>query len=110
MGDEAYALSMQYDDYFISSTEFVNDIKSEMRTSATVYAFNKKKKVGEQCQCAGPMCNKRFIKKSYQQAFCRTKCKDQFWNRIKFWKDEDKVQALCNHIDSINYGSDHDDN
>lgn len=45
------------------------------------YKMNKRAKVGTKIVCAGPKCSKRFIKKSYQQCFCCTKHKDQFWNR-----------------------------
>ncbi len=45
------------------------------------YLKNRKAKVGEKIECAGPLCKKKFIKKSYQQCFCCTKHKDQFWNR-----------------------------
>lgn len=45
------------------------------------YLKNKKAKVGTQITCAGPLCNKHFKKVQYAQAFCCSKCKDQFWNR-----------------------------
>lgn len=105
MGDEAYALSQQYDDYMIDAAEFVKEVKSELRRDSLIYAVNKKKKVGETCVCAGPKCSRRFVKKSYQQAFCHGKCKDQFWNRVRFWRDEAKVQELCDRIDEARYGS-----
>lgn len=44
-----------------------------------MYADMKSRKVGEPCVC--PVCGEVFIKRSYQQAFCCTKCKDWFWNR-----------------------------
>jgi len=47
------------------------------------YLRNKKAKVGEKIVCAENRCNTKFMKKSYQQAFCCTKHKDQFWNRQK---------------------------
>lgn len=43
-----------------------------------VYDVNTKKKVGETIKC--PSCPKRVKKKSYQQKFCCTKCKDFYWN------------------------------
>lgn len=45
------------------------------------YLKNKAAKVGTNITCAGPMCNKHFVKRQYSQAFCCTHCKDQFWNR-----------------------------
>lgn len=44
-----------------------------------MYADMKSRKVGEPCVC--PVCGEVFIKRSYQQAFCCTKCKDWYWNR-----------------------------
>ena len=44
-----------------------------------LYKNNKSAKVGTEIEC--PTCHKRFIKKSYQQAFCCKDCKDKFWNR-----------------------------
>lgn len=47
------------------------------------YESNKKAKVGDTIVC--PSCGKPFKKKSYQQAFCRNKgrnnCKDHYHNR-----------------------------
>ena len=103
MGDEAYALSEQYDGYLVEAEDFVKEVKQDLRRDSLIYAVNKKKKVGELCVCAGPLCNHKFRKKSYQQAFCRTKCKDQFWNRVRFWRDESKVQELVERIDEMNH-------
>ena len=48
------------------------------------YKLNKAAKVGEEIVC--PSCGHRFIKKSYQQVFCKTKtgtkCKDKYWNTV----------------------------
>ena len=46
-----------------------------------LYKNNKSAKVGTEIEC--PTCHKRFIKKSYQQAFCCKDCKDKFWNRTR---------------------------
>ncbi len=50
-----------------------------------LYEKAKAAKVGESVCCAA--CKKSFTKKSYQQAFCSNKgknnCKDIFWNRAK---------------------------
>lgn len=47
------------------------------------YETAKAAKTGTMCTC--PVCSKEFKKKSYQQAFCsnkgRNNCKDLFWNR-----------------------------
>jgi hypothetical protein len=41
-------------------------------------------KIGEEISC--PSCGTRFVKKSYQSVFCKskkgTKCKDNFWNNV----------------------------
>lgn len=48
------------------------------------YKLNKDAKVGTECIC--PSCGEKFIKQSYQQAFCKTKsgtyCKDKYWNTV----------------------------
>ena len=52
------------------------------KTKRTIqYEANKAAKVGETIVC--PICHEQFRKKSYQQAFCSTKCKDDFWNNKK---------------------------
>ena len=43
------------------------------------YEVNKSASVGEDIIC--PSCGTHFIKKSYQQVFCSTKCKDNYWNQ-----------------------------
>lgn len=43
------------------------------------YEVNKSASVGEDIIC--PSCGTHFIKKSYQQAFCSTYCKDKYWNQ-----------------------------
>lgn len=45
------------------------------------YETNKVSKVGETITC--PICGEQFEKKTYQQAFCCTKCKDVYWNNKK---------------------------
>lgn len=45
------------------------------------YIENKQAKVGTELRCPGHGCGNTFVKKSYQQAFCCTKCKDAFWNK-----------------------------
>ena len=57
----------------------------------SAYKAAKTARVGDIIQC--PTCGKKFEKRSYQQAFCRTRgkngknkkgnlCKDQYWNFI----------------------------
>lgn len=74
-----------YDDKGYFSVEvgesFNDEVKKGVDRDERNYIRNKKAKVGTKITCAGPLCNKTFIKKSYQQAFCCTKHKDQFWNR-----------------------------
>ena len=43
------------------------------------YKANKAAKVGETIKCT--YCGTPFVKKSYQQAFCCTECKDKWWNQ-----------------------------
>lgn len=54
------------------------DIAKDMEE---VYNKNKASKVGEEIVC--PSCKNILIKKSYQQAFCCTKCKDRYWNFVR---------------------------
>lgn len=48
------------------------------------YERNAAAKVGEECTC--PACGTVFVKKSWQQKFCKskrgTKCKDKYWNNV----------------------------
>jgi len=48
------------------------------------YKLNKLAKVNDEIIC--PSCGTKFIKKSYQQVFCKsksgTKCKDKYWNTV----------------------------
>lgn len=48
------------------------------------YNENKLSKVGSLCKC--PSCGTDFVKKHYQQVFCKsyggTVCKDKYWNSI----------------------------
>lgn len=48
------------------------------------YTINKNAKTGEKITC--PSCGTVFVKKSYQQVFCKsktgTKCKDKYWNTV----------------------------
>ena len=46
---------------------------------AKKYDINKAAKVGSEITC--PVCGCTFIKKSYQQAFCCTSCKDSYHNQ-----------------------------
>ena len=48
------------------------------------YLLNKS--IGIGCECYCPSCGSKFIKKTYQQVFCKTKpgtqCKDKYWNTV----------------------------
>ena len=46
-------------------------------------ARNEKAKIGEECRC--PMCGKKSIKKSYQQKFCKIKCKNNYHNKRQYY-------------------------
>lgn len=49
-----------------------------------LYKKAKEAKVGETCVC--PSCRTEFVKKNYQQVFCKSKtgtaCKDFYWNNV----------------------------
>ena len=45
------------------------------------YKHNKAAKVGDEITC--PICNGKFTKKQWQQAFCCGQCKDKYWNAKK---------------------------
>jgi hypothetical protein len=79
MGDEAEALSDQYDD--------TSDIIKEWRDQdipILLKRYNKARKAPVRAEIHCPVCNRKMIKKSYQHVFDRNKgkgnCKDQFWN------------------------------
>ena len=66
-------------------------MKPNLQDMVTKYTTNKTNRVGQTCIC--PSCGQRFIKKTYQQAFCnnkgkvnkrgqRTLCKDNYHNTI----------------------------
>ena len=62
--------------------------------SLKLYETAKATKTGTECTCPG--CAKPFKKKSYQQAFCsnkgRNNCKDRYWNRAS---DERSMRAIA---------------
>ena len=68
----------EVDKYFDFSTQ-------DVAMMEIAYKKAKAAKVGEKITC--PTCGKEFTKKSYQQAFCRNKgrdnCKDGYWNFVK---------------------------
>ena len=57
--------------------QYEND-QAQIDHAVVNYQQNKAASVGESCIC--PMCTVVFRKKSYQQAFHSTKCKDRYWN------------------------------
>lgn len=62
--------------------------------SLNLYEVAKATKTGNECKCPG--CGNTFKKKSYQQAFCsnkgRNNCKDRYWNRAS---DERSMRAMA---------------
>lgn len=62
-----------------------------------LYETAKAAKTGTQCTCPG--CGKPFQKKSYQQAFCsnkgRNNCKDRYWNRASEGRSQ-RAQFFAN--------------
>lgn len=69
------------DEYTDDDRRFNEEVKDGIISDEFNYTRNKKAKVGTKITCAGPLCHKKFKKKSYQQTFCCSHCKDQFWNR-----------------------------
>lgn len=77
---------------WLSAFDVDDDSKAEERESTikayrTQYEANKNAKVGTEIIC--PVCRKKFIKNSYQQAFCvrkdkkqKHRCKDVYWNSV----------------------------
>ncbi len=65
-----------------------------MKRIKVLYTKAKEAKVGEECIC--PSCNTKFIKESYQQAFCKSKgktiCKDKYWNIVTPNKRNNKTR------------------
>ena len=45
-----------------------------------LYRTNKNAKTGTEIEC--PVCHTKFKKRQYSQAFCCTRCKDKFHNRV----------------------------
>lgn len=45
-----------------------------------IYEANKKLKIGQTITC--PTCDYITIKKTWNQAFCCTKCRQQYWNTV----------------------------
>ena len=78
---EADAMSMNYDDGSYDDSDDREQALQDLKEAYTEqYNINKSARTRVECKC--PVCHKRFIKKSYQQAFDRTKCKDRFWNTV----------------------------
>lgn len=54
------------------------------RNITKTYLTNKSAHIGQELSC--PACGSRFVKKHYQQAFCKTRpgtqCKDKYWNTV----------------------------
>lgn len=63
---------------FLHEMKKNRDMKKKKRGSG-VYRKNKEAQVGEEIVC--PVCNTRFKKRQYSQAFCCLHCKDKFHNR-----------------------------
>lgn len=66
------------------SEELFENNKDKIEKMKNQYEFNKNAKVGEMITC--PSCGKEFKKKSYQQKFDNTKCKDYYHNMTNFEK------------------------
>jgi len=75
--------SEELEEYAIESLVLkgIEDILSNLKSNAVQkYLVNKKASVGRIIEC--PCCGTKFKKKSYQQAFCKTKCKDTYHNSV----------------------------
>jgi hypothetical protein len=81
---EADALTERGDEYEGRTyEEWEEDRNDSINEDYLNYLNNKSAKVGTKIVCAENRCMNMFVKKSYQQAFCCTKHKNQFWNRQK---------------------------
>ena len=78
---EAQAISENEEGFYGDDVSFFEDRADSIAWDYENYRHNKAAKIGTDICCAENRCSKRFTKKSYQQAFCCTKHKDQFWNR-----------------------------
>jgi hypothetical protein len=58
----------------------LRDISDKRQILSRKYDKNKSKKLREECKC--PICGRKFLKKTVQQAFDNTKCKDKYWNYV----------------------------
>lgn len=56
-------------------------IVESQRNNKDRYLINKSAKNGESINCA--CCNGAFVKIQYSQAFCKNKCKVDYWNAVK---------------------------
>ena len=66
---------------FALSKQTIKEMSWKKSKRRMQYEANKEAKVGEVIVC--PICGEKLTKKSYQQAFCSTKCKDAYWNNKK---------------------------
>ena len=61
---------------------YEESLEDNINEKISWYHIAKSAKVQSRIKC--PSCNRIFIKKSYQQAFCSNKgrgnCKDRYWN------------------------------
>jgi len=57
----------------------IKEVQHNKLTRQEQYNKNKLSKTGDKCIC--PSCNSNFIKKTYQQVFCKITCKDNYWNK-----------------------------
>lgn len=59
-------------------------METQKKALSKAYKLAKEAKVGNSALC--PSCGSKFIKTSYQQAFCKTQggttCKDNYWNNV----------------------------
>ena len=85
MGEEADALNDRFSGEEINDPNSIHYIPPfSRRVRKHLYDEAKAAKTGTVIEC--PVCHKRFRKKSYQQAFCSNKgrdnCKDKYWNTM----------------------------
>lgn len=86
-GDEATACYENETDWYAQAREL--DVESGWRENALVdlkallksrYKAAESAKVGTTIHC--PTCNKKHLKRTYQQKFCCIKHKDEYWNTV----------------------------
>ncbi len=91
---EAEALAEMTDGLYRHQSQSQEDLEIKVLVMTSRYEVAKNANVGQKIPCG--CCGKQFVKKSYQQAFCRNKgkgnCKDKYWNTTNDARRERALQ------------------